>query len=117
MKAPAHDNWDAHWEHYAAAASRNPAQQMRHRWVTWLLQRNAPSGEQRVFDIGSGQGDLMVKLQRALPRAQFLGVERICLAGFPFFNLYRLMVIARGERLSSDVDATHHGAPPPSRMP
>ena len=25
-----HDNWDTHWDRYAASASLNPAQQMRH---------------------------------------------------------------------------------------
>jgi hypothetical protein len=30
-------------------------------------------------------------------------VERVMAAGFPFFNLYRLVVIARGERLAQDV--------------
>jgi hypothetical protein len=30
-------------------------------------------------------------------------VERVVGAGFPFFNLYRLVVIARGERLVADV--------------
>jgi hypothetical protein len=31
-------------------------------------------------------------------------VERVLRAGFPFFNLYRGVVIARGERLASDVE-------------
>jgi hypothetical protein len=32
-------------------------------------------------------------------------VERAERAGFPFFNLYRLAVIARGNRLASDLEA------------
>jgi len=31
-------------------------------------------------------------------------------AGFPFFNLYRMAVIARGKRLVTDVQSGSHGA-------
>jgi SAM-dependent methyltransferase len=210
------DNWDRHWDHYAEAASRNPAQRMRHELIVRLL-RDAPP-KARVLDIGSGQGDLMVKLQAARPdvalagfelsasgveisrrkvpagkflvvdlfqpptdAAPFAGwateavcsevlehvdspvaflkaarpyladnarlvvtvpggpmsafdrhighrqhftresisrllgeagftVDRVCLSGFPFFNLYRLVVIARGEKLAADVESGGHGA-------
>ncbi len=207
-----HDNWDAHWDQYAAAASENPAQQMRHAIVTQLLGESRKP-EAKVFDIGSGQGDLVLKLDPLWPDAQFLGAElsesgveiskkkvpratflvadlfqppaamqnylgwathavcsevlehvddpvaflkqafpylapgaelivtvpggpmsafdrvighrrhftresirqvlndagfetqRVCMSGFPFFNLYRLTVIARGEKLADDVRA------------
>ena len=56
-----HDNWDSHWEHYADAASKNPAQQMRHRLIAKLLEQGS-AREMRILDIGSGQGDLLVKL-------------------------------------------------------
>ena len=36
-------------------------------------------------------------------------VDRLYLAGFPFFNLYRLLVIARGKRLAEDVDSKPGG--------
>ena len=39
-----------------------------------------------------------------------LEVARLSGAGFPFFNLYRLMVVARGEALIKDVDLS--GAAP-----
>ncbi len=71
---PEHDNWDEHWDRYAAAASRNPAQQMRHRLIVGLLQRGAKP-QARVLDIGSGQGDLMVKLHAVRPDAGLLGFE------------------------------------------
>ena len=211
-----HDNWDAHWDQYAAAASQNPAQQMRHEIVTRLLDGSAKAGA-KIFDIGSGQGDLVQKLDPLWPEAQFFGAElsesgvaisqrkvprarflvadlfqppaalqeylgwathavcsevlehvddpvaflrqaqpylapgaqlivtvpggpmsafdrvighrqhftrdsirkvveaagfettRVCLAGFPFFNLYRLTVIARGEKLAEDVRAGQAG--------
>ena len=31
-------------------------------------------------------------------------VEKIQMAGFPFYNLYRLVVIMRGKKIISDVD-------------
>jgi len=213
---PEHDNWDEHWDRYAAAASQNPAQQMRHRLIVRLLEQAAAPAA-RVLDIGSGQGDLMVKLRGIMPRAELLGfelsaigveisrrkvpagkffvadllkppaeladcigwatgavcsevlehvdspeaflkaarqyladgarlvvtvpggpmsafdkhighrrhftresisrvikgagftVERVYLSGFPFFNLYRCVVIARGEKLSDDVNTGRHG--------
>lgn len=209
------DNWDRHWAHYAEAASRNPAQRMRHDLVIRLL-RDAGGGA-RLLDIGSGQGDLLVKLcaarpdlmlagfelsasgveisRRKVPEGKFLvvdlfqppaeaagfagwateavcsevlehvdspvaflkaarpylakdarlvvtvpggpmsafdrhighrqhftresisrmlaeagfTVEQVWLSGFPFFNLYRLVVILRGERLADDVEAGHRG--------
>ena len=67
-----HDNWDEHWDRYAAAASRNPAQRMRHDLILRLL---AAKPGDRVLDIGSGQGDLMVRLQATEPRAELLGFE------------------------------------------
>jgi len=212
-----HDDWDAHWNRYAESAAENPAQQMRHKIIARLLREDAGKGAMRVFDLGSGQGDLVQKLKPLLPDARFVGaelsesgvaisrrkvqdatfivadifqpparleefcgwathavcsevlehvdepvaflerasrylapgsrvivtvpggpisafdrkighrqhfdraairsilekasysVERIYLAGFPFFNLYRLLVISRGERLARDVDVRASG--------
>jgi trans-aconitate methyltransferase len=67
------DNWDAHWNRYADAASRNPAQQMRHELITRFLSRGKPPAQ--LLDIGSGQGDLAARLCRAFPSADLLGVE------------------------------------------
>jgi len=71
---PEHDNWDSHWDQYAAAASQNPAQQMRHDLIVRLLRQDAGSLA-RVLDLGSGQGDLLVKLQATVPPAGLLGFE------------------------------------------
>ena len=68
------DDWNAHWDKYAAAASENPAQRMRHRTIVRWLERSG-GGAPRVFDIGCGQGDLLAKISGALPRAELLGVE------------------------------------------
>jgi SAM-dependent methyltransferase len=207
------DDWDSHWDQYAESAAENPAQQMRHQIIGRLLRENAGPGPMRIFDVGSGQGDLVQMLERLLPGAELAGVElsesgvaiskrkvpgatflvadifqapaaleefsewathavcsevlehvddpvgflkcarrylapeaclivtvpggpmsafdrhighrrhfdrvaigsilkqagylveRIYLAGFPFFNLYRLLVIARGKRLARDVES------------
>ena len=215
--AATQDDWDSHWDQYAAAASQNPAQRMRHEIIAHLLCANADGGA-KIFDIGSGQGDLVQKLEPLLPDAQFLGaelsesgvaisqrktpaatflvadlfqppsalepfhgwathavcsevlehvddpvaflrqaqpyladgaklivtvpggpmsefdrvighrqhftresirrvleqsgfaVDRVCMAGFPFFNLYRLTVIARGKKLAADVGVGGRGA-------
>jgi trans-aconitate methyltransferase len=212
------DDWDAHWEHYAESAAQNPAQRMRHEIIARLLCQTAANGPARIFDLGSGQGDLAQKLDTLLPDAQLFGaelseqgvaisrrkvpratfivadifqpppslneyagwathavcaevlehvddpvaflqrarhylapdatlivtvpggpisafdrhighrqhfdrqkmhriieqagysVERVYLSGFPFYNLYRLLVIARGKRLVRDVEAESSGA-------
>jgi SAM-dependent methyltransferase len=70
-----HDNWDSHWEKYDAAAQRNPAQQMRHEIVLNLLGREPLGAPARVLDLGSGQGDFLVKLHAKWPRAQLIGFE------------------------------------------
>ncbi len=70
---PDHDNWDAHWDKYASSASQNPAQQMRHALIARLLRRDAAPS--RLFDIGSGQGDLLAKLRPLFPKAELLGAE------------------------------------------
>jgi SAM-dependent methyltransferase len=214
---PEHDNWDRHWDLYGGAASRNPAQRMRHSLVARLLRDGPRAAAARVLDLGSGQGDLLAKLSGNFPEAELLGfemsangveqsrakahgarflvvdlfrpppeadtyerwataavcsevlehvdnpasflraarryladgaglivtvpggpmsgfdrqighrrhftrdsirrtleeagltVERVYLAGFPFFNLYRLVVIARGEKLGDDVGSGGHG--------
>lgn len=68
------DNWDSHWDRYADAASQNPAQIMRHGLIVKLLRSVTERGS-KVLDIGSGQGDLLVKLHGAMPQAELLGFE------------------------------------------
>jgi len=70
-----------------------------------------PGGPMSAFDrhIGHRQHFTRESISRVLTAAGFT-VERTCLSGFPFFNLYRLVVIARGEKLATDVAAGHAGA-------
>lgn len=102
MSSPLHspqDDWNAHWDHYAESARLNPARRMRHDLIARLLCQTAVNSTARVFDLGSGQGD---------EQAAY-AVERIYLTGFPFFNLYRLVVIARGKRLTQDAETQSSG--------
>jgi len=69
------DDWDRHWANYAAAASINPAQRMRHRLIEGLILRSHDQVRTRICDIGSGQGDLMARLARKLPQAELVGLE------------------------------------------
>jgi SAM-dependent methyltransferase len=65
-----------------------------------------PGGPMSAFDkhIGHRQHFRPKELRRVLERAGF-EVERATGAGFPFFNLYRIVVILRGRRLVSDVSS------------
>lgn len=70
------DDWESHWENYAESAAQNPAQQMRHDFIAQLLcQDIGREKEARIFDLGSGQGDLLEKIDHLLPRASLLGAE------------------------------------------
>jgi SAM-dependent methyltransferase len=69
------DDWDAHWDHYAESAAENPAQRMRHDIIARLLCEDAGKGAMQLFDLGSGQGDLVQKLEPLLPKARFVGAE------------------------------------------
>jgi len=65
------DGWDRHWDDYAHAAERNPAQRFRRRLILSLL-GEAPT---RLLDIGSGQGDFAADAAAAFPNVQILGLE------------------------------------------
>jgi SAM-dependent methyltransferase len=69
------DDWNAHWENFAAAASMNPAQQMRFELVARILTRNGLDDHSRILDIGSGHGDLLSKLRSQVPEAELAGVD------------------------------------------
>lgn len=75
MPEAEHDNWDTHWDRYAASASQNPAQQMRHAIIARLIGPGLDGWSAHVLDIGSGQGDLLVKLRADFPEAQLMGFE------------------------------------------
>jgi len=64
-----------------------------------------PGGPRSAFDhhIGHYQHFTAGKLRSVLTDAGYR-VDRVLRAGFPFFNLYKLAVIARGKRLIADVN-------------
>jgi SAM-dependent methyltransferase len=70
-----------------------------------------PGGPISAFDrhIGHRRHFTAADLDQVLRQAGF-EVEKATGAGFPFFNLYRMVVIQRGERLVKDVAAAK-GAP------
>ena len=67
------DDWDRHWDDYAAAAEQNPAQRFRRRLVFELL--GLGDEPARVLDVGSGQGDFAAELLRRHPGVELLGLE------------------------------------------
>jgi SAM-dependent methyltransferase len=67
------------------------------------LMVTAPGGPISAFDryIGHRQHFTKESITRLLEEAGF-EVEQVTLAGFPFFNLYRALIIARGDHLVRD---------------
>jgi len=77
METPAQKpnfDWDAHWNEYDLTAQANPGQVMRHDLVARILGEQSAQ-EMRLLDIGSGQGDMLVRLHKALPTASLVGFE------------------------------------------
>jgi SAM-dependent methyltransferase len=63
-----------------------------------------PGGPMSAFDRHIGhRTHFDARSIRQVVQASGLRVEKVQQAGFPFFNLYRLVVILRGARLISDV--------------
>jgi SAM-dependent methyltransferase len=75
-----------------------------------VLVVTVPGGPQSEFDhhIGHRQHFTAASLRALLEQSGFT-VEFAGGAGFPFFNLYRMAVIARGKRLVTDVQSGSHG--------
>ena len=69
-----------------------------------------PGGPQSAFDtyIGHRRHFTRASITRLLEECGFQDV-RVMRAGFPFFNLYRLVVILRGKRLVVDAAASSRG--------
>jgi len=66
-----------------------------------------PGGPMSAFDRHIGhRTHYTSETLRAVIVEAGLRVEQVMSAGFPFFNLYRRLVIMRGERLIEDVDSS-----------
>jgi SAM-dependent methyltransferase len=71
--APDPNDWDHHWDAYGEAAEGNPANIYRRRLLMKLLGR--PVAGSTVLDIGSGQGEFALHLQREYPDLDIWGAE------------------------------------------
>lgn len=73
---------------------------------TCRLVVTVPGGPRSAFDrhIGHRQHFRSQSLVSVLDRAGFR-VEKVCRAGFPFFDLYKLAIILRGRRLVEDLQS------------
>ncbi len=67
-------DWDAHWSEYDLTAQANPGQAMRRDLVEKILREQSRAG-MKLLDIGSGQGDMLMRLQKILPDASLAGFE------------------------------------------
>jgi SAM-dependent methyltransferase len=69
-----------------------------------------PGGPMSAYDrhIGHRRHFSRASITEYLGASGFM-VEHVLLAGFPFFNLYRLAVISRGEKLVAEVGAGGEG--------
>ena len=69
-----------------------------------------PGGPKSQFDLYIGhRRHYTPESLRGLLEASGFTVDLSTTAGFPFFNLYRLVVILRGRRLIADVDSKSQG--------
>jgi hypothetical protein len=70
-----------------------------------------PGGPRSAFDrhIGNHRHFTPDLLRRVI-RDAGLQTREVFAAGFPFFNLYRLAVIARGQRVVDDATTRHSNA-------
>lgn len=73
-----------------------------------------PGGPRSAFDrhIGHFRHFRANDLHQVLSEAG-LEVDRVFRSGFPFFNLYKLAVIAQGKRFAAKMDARPADGPPP----
>jgi SAM-dependent methyltransferase len=69
------DDWDRHWTDYSAAVALNPAQAYRQMLIFRSLDLGRARGTVRLFEVGSGQGDLSRELVERYPSMELLGVD------------------------------------------
>ena len=70
------DDWNDHWDRYAESASLNPAQTMRHELILDALRSGgARIPTARLLDVGSGQGDFLVRANQSGLANEYAGFE------------------------------------------
>jgi SAM-dependent methyltransferase len=70
---PIDDDWDSHWGSFGAVARENPANLYRYRLIFDRLGAVGP--DDRLLDIGSGQGDFAVLAAARSPEMRVRGIE------------------------------------------
>jgi SAM-dependent methyltransferase len=85
---PDPNDWDHHWDAYGEAAESNPVNNYRAALILRLLGR--PPAGSTVLDIGSGQGQFALRLQRMYPDLSVWGVE------------YSAVGVARSRQLAAE---------------
>jgi SAM-dependent methyltransferase len=71
---PDADDWDAHWDRYDELLGLNPGPLMRWGLIIKLLRAHAP-GTPRLLDVGSGQGNFLVRADAAGVAGSYAGFE------------------------------------------
>lgn len=74
-EARGRDQWNEHWNDYAAAAELNPAQAYRRSLVLDLLDLGGAPSPVRLLDLGSGSGDFAREVSQIRPDAEILGLD------------------------------------------
>ncbi|MGO8995328.1 MAG: class I SAM-dependent DNA methyltransferase [Polyangiaceae bacterium] len=69
------DDWDAHWNQYAATNALNPAQIYRHKLIFELLALRDAASPVRLLDLGSGSGEFASQVLTARPDAEVVGLD------------------------------------------
>ncbi len=69
------DDWNRHWKAYAQSAAANPAQAYRRLLIFRALDLLHAPKPVRLFEIGSGQGDLSRELKERVPDIELLGID------------------------------------------
>jgi SAM-dependent methyltransferase len=69
------DDWNRHWSEFAATAALNPAQAYRRMLIFRSLELGRAKSAVRMFEVGSGQGDLSQELVERHPGMELMGVD------------------------------------------
>jgi SAM-dependent methyltransferase len=74
-EARGRDQWNEHWNDFAASAALNPAQAYRRRLVFDLLDLAGAPSPVRLLDLGSGSGDFALEVSQVRPDAEIVGLD------------------------------------------
>jgi 2-polyprenyl-3-methyl-5-hydroxy-6-metoxy-1,4-benzoquinol methylase len=75
VRATDREQWNDHWDEFAASAALNPAQAYRRKLVFELLALDRAKAPVRLLDLGSGTGDFALEVSRARADAEIVGLD------------------------------------------